>query len=151
MRALTMDEVLFVSGGETVVVPGVRNPLPPVIIEGAALSWTTYAPLVAVGGASVTVKLDLSFDLDEFVDRLGTTQTAGQAILTLGALVPGSTTSTKDASNTTTHTVTIANYTFKVTDRGSDGSLEKLTVNTGGGVGSNYVFVPGSGFQPQAN
>ena len=51
MRALTMDEVLFVSGGETVVVPGVRRPSynnggsPLKIIEGTgSLPTSTLNP-----------------------------------------------------------------------------------------------------------
>jgi hypothetical protein len=56
MRALTMDEVLFVSGGETVVVPGVRNPRPPVIIEGALFNEKTLDQVVLL---PVGEKIDL--------------------------------------------------------------------------------------------
>ena len=148
MRALTMDELEHVSGGEIVVVRGRRRD------ELTLLAWDQYfkqqeifAGLVAEADFQ-TVGLDL--DLNEFYDKLLSIQTIGQLIINYGMATQSLVTTTA-ANGTVTHSLTMGSNTFKVTDspKNGIGTLDKVEVT--GYRGSNAVWVPGSGFQPTGN
>jgi hypothetical protein len=152
MRALTVEELGFVSGGTASTPPPRETEV--VIVTGSSLGgyfsgfhMPSYGITnVGVGDGGFT-NIDFDFDIDEFFRRLGSMQTAGQAALVLGSLPGNTVTSTIDSQNTTTHTVTYGRNgdTLTVTDRGSNGSFEGLRWTTGS---ITYNYVPGSGFQP---
>jgi hypothetical protein len=151
MRALTMDEVGFVSGGTAPTPPPREAEI--VVVTGHLGGYFSGAhlpqfsmPDIGVGGSGAT-PVDFDFDLDGFFERAGSNQTVGQFALNLGSL-PGNSVTTTAIPGGIQHVVGYGSNgnTITVTDFGGNGSLDRVTWRPSSF--SNYLWVPGSGWQP---